>query len=152
MPESNEENAAALQYLQQYYQSQYVALERSMEDAANHLHELSEVKATLESISLISNKNILNPISSNAYIKARTDTVDSIVVWVGGGFFVEKAPDEATLFIADSIKRQNEFISRLTKSRENLERAIMEVAGKIDDISKPEEAAAPTQRSANDSV
>lgn len=138
MPESDDKNAAALQYLQQYYQSQYIALERNIEDATNYLHELNAVKETLNNLQKISNKGILNPVSSNTYIKAKTETVDSIVVWVGAGFFVEKPSDEAKLFIDDSIKRQNDFIGRLTKNRENLEKAIMDVAGRMDNNSVSE--------------
>ncbi len=136
-----ESDIASLQYAQEYYQSRYIAIERSLEEAYNYLSELNETKESISNASKISNRNILTPIGSGAYLNAKIVDADRFVIGVGGGFFVEKDVSDASAFTDRSIKSQNELIGRLTKSKEELERMIIETASALDEASRADEMA-----------
>ncbi len=124
----------ALQYMQDYYQNQYIALQRSLQNASEALAEMRETKESVENISKISGKGILSSIGSGMMIKAQAEKIEYVVVGVGAGFYVEKDVQDAQAYIAASINTQEGLIKRLVEAQDKVKRAIIETASKIDNL------------------
>ncbi len=123
-----------LQYMQDYYQNQYMVLQQSMENAS---HALSEMRETLEAINnaqMISGKEMLSSIGAGMLVKTNTGETDSIMTEVGGGFYIEKDIEEAKLYISKSIASQENLIKKLSEGIERVKRAIIDTAAKLDNL------------------
>jgi len=132
---NDKENISALQYMQKYYQDQYLILQQNIEESYNYINEIKETQFSIQNIDKISSREVLNPIGSNAYITTKTDKINSIIIGVGAGFYAEKGINEAKEFIEKLITKQNEFIQKLTKNKEDLENALINIAENLDKLS-----------------
>ncbi len=132
---NNEENISTLQYMQRYYQNQYLTLERNIEESYSYINEMKETQVSLKNMDKVSSKEILNPIGTNAYITAKTGKIESVLMGVGAGFYAEKSIKEANEFVESVIDRQNKFIQKLTEDKEGLEHTLLKIANNLDKIS-----------------
>lgn len=136
---NDKENISALQYMQKYYQDQYMVLQQSIEESYNYINEIKETQLSIQNINKISSKEVLNPIGVNAYINTKTEDVKSIIIGVGAGLYIEKDINEAKEFIEKTINKQNEFIQKLTKNKEDLEHALIDITANLDKLSNNKE-------------
>lgn len=136
---NDKENISTLQYMQKYYQEQYMILQQSIEESYNYINEMKDTQLSIKEINKISSKEILNPIGTNSYITTKTDNINSIIMGVGAGIYVEKDIDEAKEFIEKTITTHNEFIKKLIKNKEDLEHALVDIATNLDKLSHEKE-------------
>lgn len=132
---NDKESISTLQYMQKYYQEQYMILQQSIEESYNYINEMKETQLSIKEINKISSKEVLNPIGTNSYITTKTDKINSIIMGVGAGIYVEKDIDEAKGFIEKTITTHNEFIKKLIKNKEDLEHALVDIATNLDKLS-----------------
>ncbi len=137
MPEERGQEAQderTLQYMQDYYQNQYTALQRSLESASDVLAEMRETKESVESLSKISGKEMLSSIGSGMLIKAQAEKAEYVMAGVGAGFYVEKDIQEAKAYMEAAISAQLTLIKKLSESIDKVKRAIMDTASRMDSL------------------
>lgn len=122
-------------YLQQVYQSQYMALAQEMSTRAESLRELDNVQKTLEDMDMIKEMDTLIPIGSETYTKGKIMDGDSVVVGIGAGYFVEKDIASAKNYISNALEKETLNINKLSKNKRELESALIEISYKIEELS-----------------
>jgi prefoldin alpha subunit len=128
-------NIEEFRYLQQVYQTQYMALAQEMSTRAESLRELDNVQKTLEDIDMIKERETMVPIGSDTYVQGKIINGDSVVVGIGAGFFIEKDIASAKNYISKALEKETSNINKLNKNKRELESALLEISYKIEELS-----------------
>jgi prefoldin alpha subunit len=125
-----------LAYLERLYQDQYMLVTNAVNAAMEELQELNSAGKSVENIGVVAGKEAFSSIGGDFYVMARIKENKSVVAGVGGGYLVEKDAESAKRFIKERIERKNAMISKLLKSRKELEAAVMELGSKMESMAK----------------
>jgi len=129
-------NIDELRYIQQLYQNQYSMIGNSINALLRELQELNATQQTLEHIELFEGKSTLTQIGGGFYLHSKVDDPKNVIVNVGSGYLVEKEVDAAKTHVADLIKSYTDNLNRLTKSRKEVEAALIEMNYRIGEGSR----------------
>ena len=124
-----------LRYMHQIYQNQYASIASEISTRLEALKNFQNTQQTLENIDTIVNKGMLLGLGGGAYASGTITNPKSIVVNVGAGFLVEKDIAGAKGYVAKAVDNTTNAISQLTKNRRELERVLMEIAYRIEELS-----------------
>ena len=130
-PEKREMSRAEMNYLGSLYQNQYMLVTNTVNVVLEELQELGAAEKALERMDLVSEKESLQSIGGDFYIKAATKKNDTIIVGIGGSYLVEKDLVSARSMLETRLKKKNELINNLLKSKKELEAAIMDLDSKM---------------------
>jgi prefoldin alpha subunit len=128
------QGADELRYMQQVYQNQYTMIENSMNIVLRELQELNSAQKTLENIGLVNGKEILTGIGGDFYLPGKVEHPDKVLVGIGAGYVIEKDTDSAKMHVAGLIKKNTESLNSLTKSRKELEGALIEISYRLESL------------------
>lgn len=123
-----------LRYIQQLYQNQYTIAGNSINLTLQALQELNSAQRTLENLNLANGKEVLTSLGAEVYTFGKISNINSVVVAVGGGYLIEKDVDSAKTYITVLIKRHTDSLNKLTKSRKEIESALIEISYKLDSM------------------
>ena len=121
-----------LQYMQQVYQSQYAALNNSMNMHMQDVQVLSAVQNTLENIDMMKGKETLMHAGASVYMKADIKDASRVIVSIGGGYLVEKDIDDAKGYVSRMIAKKTDVLSSMAKSRKELQSALIDISYKME--------------------
>ena len=121
-----------LRYIQQVYQNQYAMAGNSINILLQELQQLNSTQKTFENVDLLPNKDVVMNIGSDFYLFGRVPNPKTALVGVGAGYIIEKDIDSAKTYVADLIKKRTEDLNRLTKSRKEIEGALIEVSYRLE--------------------
>ncbi|MDE1856948.1 MAG: prefoldin subunit alpha [Candidatus Micrarchaeota archaeon] len=130
------EQLAGLRYLQQLYANQYNAVTQLINDNLQAIAEINGAQKSLENSGVISGKKSLISAGAEVYFDATVSKVDNVVVGIGGGYLAEKPVDDAKQYLNRKAERQTALINKLSKDRKDLENAMLEVAQKIEALTR----------------
>lgn len=130
------EQLAGLRYLQQLYANQYNAVSQLINENLQAIADINSAQKSLENISMISGKKSLISAGAEVYIDATVGKAENVLIGVGAGYLAEKPIDEAKQYLNKRAERQTSLINKLSKDRKDLEGAMMEVAQKIDALTR----------------
>lgn len=125
-----------LRYMQQIYQNQYAVLNNTITMHLQDMQALSSAQKALENGELMKGKETLMHAGASVYMKAEIKEVGYVIVGVGGSYFVEKSVDDAKGYVSNLMTRKTGIINDLTKSRKDLQSALIDVSYKIDNSSR----------------
>ncbi|MEM3519678.1 MAG: prefoldin subunit alpha [Candidatus Hadarchaeales archaeon] len=116
------------------YRGLYNSLRRRIDILSSALAELSMCTESLKTLKEVKQgTEMLVPMGGEAFIKARLDSNEKVIVGLGADVFVEKTTDEAIATLSERSgaieKAINEALARLRKIEANigaLEQAILE--------------------------
>ncbi len=123
-------------YLQQIYQNQYALVTQEINNRSENLRELDSAQKALENIDTIKDRNTMIPMGANTFATGKITDDRSIVVGIGAGYMVEKNIDEAKNYISKAIDQETKYINQLGKSKREVESALMEIAFKVNELSR----------------
>ncbi len=121
-----------LRYIQQIYQNQYAMTGNSINALLRELQELSSAQKTLESMDLVQGKETLTGIGGDFYLVGKIENPKKALVGIGAGYVVEKDIDSAKLHVAELIKKHTENLNNVTKSRKQIENALIEISYRLE--------------------
>ncbi len=122
-------------YLQQVYQNQYMMLAQELSNRSDTLKQLDTALKTLEDMDMIKERDTLVPIGYGTYTKGRILGGDKVILGIGAGYMLEKNIDEAKGFITKALDGETKYINKLTKTKKELEAALMDIAYKMEELS-----------------
>ncbi|MGI0133434.1 MAG: prefoldin subunit alpha [Candidatus Micrarchaeaceae archaeon] len=128
----NAQELDQLRYMMQVYQNQYGMMSNSINMALNDLRELNNAQKTIESNDSVKGKLSFTDLGAGFYMKSRIDEEDSVIVGVGGNYFVEKDNTEAKQYVARQVGRKTDELNKMIKNKKELEGAMMELSYKIE--------------------
>jgi prefoldin alpha subunit len=132
----SEKELEELRYMQQIYQNQYAILNNSMTMHVQEMQALSAAQKALENNDLMEGSEALTHTGAGIYMKAKIKDAGHVIVGIGGNYFVEKGIDDAKGYVSKLIEKKTEIINRLTKSRRDLQGAIIDASYKIENSSR----------------
>lgn len=124
-----------LRYMHQLYQNQYMTIANEISTRLDALKSFQNTQQTLENIETIVNKNMLLGLGGGAYASGTITNQNSVVVSVGGGFLVEKDMQSAKGYVAKAVDSTTNTVNQLTKNRREMERALLEIAYRMEELS-----------------
>ncbi len=125
-----------LRYIHQLYENQYAMIGNSINMHLRELQGLNAAQQTLENMNIVEGKETLTEIGGGLYLQSKVHDPKSVIVNVGGGYLVEKEIDAAKGHVAGLIKSYTDNLNRLTKSRKEVESALIEINYKIGEKSR----------------
>ncbi len=128
---SADEVLAQLRYLQTIYTQQYDVLANEMATFSLALGALQRNIEMLEKKAVLENSNVLMSGEGGAYIKAKIEKMEKALVYVGGGYLVEKDTEEAKQFLKDNYKKQEDTLKKLSTERTRIEKELVDIAYKL---------------------
>lgn len=117
-----------LRYMQQVYQNQYSMVNNSINMILRELQGLSSAQKTLEDMDLVNGKETLTGIGGDFYLSGSINKTDSVLVGIGAGYVIEKSVESAKTHAEELIKKHTESLNRLTKSKREIENALVEIS------------------------
>lgn len=120
-PEMSRQEA---EYVSRLYQSQYMIVTNSIDEAADDLQELNSAARSLDRMGQIFGKNALYGVGPDTYVPCSIDTSGVVIIGVGAGYMIEMSSVHAREIIASRIEKQNKMLERLSKAKQDLESAI----------------------------
>lgn len=123
-----------LRYIQQVYQNQYTIAGNSINIVLQELQELNSAQKTLENTDIIKGKDTLNSIGAQFYMFGKVQDPNKVIVAVGANYLVEKDTDSAKEYVASLIQKRTESLNAITKSRKEIEKALIEISYKIESL------------------
>jgi prefoldin alpha subunit len=128
----SEQGLDELRYIQQVYQNQYAMLGNSINIIIQELGQLNSAQKTLENMDLTEGKEVITNVGSDFYLFGKIPNSKTILVGVGAGYLVEKDIDSAKTYATEIIKKRTENLNALSKSRKEVESALIEISYRID--------------------
>lgn len=125
---SGKDELSELRYMQQVYQNQYSMVSNSINVVLRELQELGAAQKTLENMELVNGREVLTGIGGDFYISGSISSADNVLVGIGAGYVIEKDIDSAKAHAEELIKKHTEGLNRLTKSRKEIENALVEIS------------------------
>lgn len=122
-----------LRYIQQVYQSQYQMINNTATMHLQDIQALGAAQTALENSGRMKGKEVLTAAGANVYLKASIKDASVVLVGVGAGYFVEKGADDAKLYIDTLVKRKTDIVNNLTKTRRELQDALVDIAMKLEE-------------------
>ncbi len=123
-------------YLQQIYQNQYGLVSQELNNRTENMRELDAAQKALENIDTIKDKSTMIPVGANTFALGKITDNKSVVVGIGAGYMVEKNIEEAKNYIAKALEQETKYINQLNKNKKDVEAALMEIAFKVDELSR----------------
>ncbi len=125
-----------LSYIRNMYQNQYSMVQQSINSRLEFLRQMDEAHTALEHLDQMNKKNTLMHVGSAVYIKSTVADAKSAVVGVGAGYLVEKEVAAAKAHISKMLEKETEEINKLGKTKAELEKAMVEISYKIEELSR----------------
>ncbi|MEM3211867.1 MAG: hypothetical protein QXR85_00965 [Candidatus Micrarchaeaceae archaeon] len=129
--EDTDEEANRLAYLQAAYMQQYELISNEIETYTIAQESLLRNLELIEHIGSVENSKILSG-NGGIMFNATTGKLDSVLVYVGAGYVVEKSLDEAKSFLQKLSRANEENINRLSAEKNRLEKMLIEVSHSAD--------------------
>jgi prefoldin alpha subunit len=123
-------------YLQQIYQNQYLLINQEIGNRSENLRELDSAQKALENMDALKGKSTLIPMGASTFATGTITDGKSVVIGIGAGYMMEKNVDDAKNYISKAIEQETKFINQLNKNKKDVEAALMEIAYKINDLSR----------------
>jgi len=114
-----------INYLRQAYQSRYEELSKAIDLELSRLEKLGQVLESLNKTEKLAKNKVLYPMGEGFYFEAEAGDMGSILVHVGGGYYVEKGLDDAKSFLSMSAKKEQGIISQIMKAKDEVEENIV---------------------------
>jgi prefoldin alpha subunit len=121
-----------LRYIQQVYQNQYTMMGNNINLLIQEVQQLNSAQKTIENLALVKGKEVITNIGSDFYLFGKVQNPDAILVGVGAGYLVEKDPQGAGEYVSDLLKKRSESLNAMTKSRKEIESALMEISYRLE--------------------
>lgn len=131
---AKQQSVEELRYMQQVYQNQYSIATNSINALLQELQELNSAQKTLENVDTVKNKELITSVGGDFYAFSELKKLDTFLVAVGANYLVEKDVDSAKVFAANMIQKRNDNLSKIMKSRKEIEGALIEISYKLDSI------------------
>ncbi|MEM3227663.1 MAG: hypothetical protein QXR58_00905 [Candidatus Micrarchaeaceae archaeon] len=123
--------AVALQYLSKVYEDRYSEVATAVRNTIEEIEDLSRAEQMLSDFDSIKGRHMLAMASPILAINAILGSEEKVLVEVGGGYIVEKSIEEGKQFLSSVIESRNKYLSALTKEKEQLESALLEISYKL---------------------
>lgn len=112
---------------------------QNLQNQMNYLsNSVEELKVTIETIQgmkkLDSQTDILVPIGSNSFLRAKLVEADKVLSGFGAELVAERDPDQAIKFLDDQKKEFNESIEQIEEEMENIQEHIEELRPKAEEL------------------
>lgn len=115
----NEEELQELSQQIQVIESQLEAVQREIQVLNARKNNLTDA---IDAISTIDTGSTIQvPVGGGAYVRATVDSIDEIIVGIGGGYSTEGDDDEAVSILEDRKDRIDERVSDLNEAVAELE-------------------------------
>jgi prefoldin alpha subunit len=131
---AKQQSMEELRYMQQVYQNQYSIATNSINVLLQELQELNSAQKTLESVDIVKGKELVTSIGGDFYAFSTLKKLDTFLVAIGANYLVEKDVGSAKEFAAATIQKRNDNLSKMMKSRKEIEGALIEISYKLDSI------------------
>lgn len=116
----------------QVYQNQYGMLNNSVNMVLGDLGELNNAQKTMESSDKVNGKLSFADLGAGFYMKSRIEEDNSVVVGVGGTYFIEKDIESAKQYVAKQISKKTEELNKMLKNKKDIEAALTELSYRIE--------------------
>ncbi len=111
---------------------------RTQIDAVNGtIQDLATVMETLDYLKKHgSGKTVLVPIGAGNFIRAKVESVDTVIMGVGGRLSIEASVDEARKMIEDRVKALEDLRLELLRRLEEINRKINEILPQVEKLAR----------------
>jgi len=130
-PQAKRVTPEELAYLERLYQNQYMMVGNAINSALEELQGLNSASKALEEMDSLTGKESFSSIGADFYLKAQIKKDTKVVIGVGGGFMVEREPQEAKQAVKRRMDAKNTLLDELVKSRKELEAAMIDIQSGI---------------------
>ncbi|MCL5100421.1 MAG: prefoldin subunit alpha [Candidatus Marsarchaeota archaeon] len=120
-----------LRYLQNVYSQQYEIVENEIANYSMALNSLSNSKLMLDNIKKLENSNTLINCDGGTYIEASIKSINKVITYIGAGYLVEKNVEEATVFVSESSKKNEDVIKKLVTEKQRLQNELVDISYKL---------------------
>ena len=128
-----------LKYLQNIYGQQYEALENDIATYTVANNSMQRNLDLLERSDSIQNSNIIISGEGGAYIPAKMGKMDYVITYVGAGYMVDMNVQDAAVFMRANQKKSEEFLNRLVSERQRVERELMDISFKMNQLQQSQQ-------------
>lgn len=130
-PNSREEEIAQLRYMQTVYSQQYEIIMAELDTFAAAIGSLQRSIEALNNADRLSNSKTLLNLEGGAYVEASIGSLDRILLYVGGGYLVEKNAAEAVAYLKSTLEKQESSMKKLSSEKQKLESAALDVSYRL---------------------
>lgn len=125
---ADREELAKLAYEMQVYREQAQVLQQQLASLQLSYASIKNAIQTLENIGKLSKKEeVLLPIGSGAYVKAKVEEGETALIDIGAGVIVEKPIQEAVQLLNARAQETDSMREKLQKSFEEVSKKMMEL-------------------------
>ncbi len=120
-----------MRYLQTVYSQQYEIILAELDTFAAAIGSLQRSIETLSSAGRLANSKALLNLEGGAYTEVSVGSADHILLYVGGGYLVEKNRDEAVSYLKSTLEKQESSMKKLSSEKQKLESAALDVSYRL---------------------
>ncbi|MGC8495618.1 MAG: prefoldin subunit alpha [Candidatus Micrarchaeia archaeon] len=124
-------SAEDLRYLQQLYEEQYHMLTDSISAVIDELNRLNAVQKVIESSESVDGHDLLIDLGSNFFMKGKALKMDSFIVGIGAGYFVEMPTERAKEYAVKNLERKSAELNALNSNKRKIEESLLSVMYKL---------------------
>ena len=103
----------------------------SISAAIDELNRLNAVQKVIESSESIDSRDLLIDLGSNFFMKGKALRMDSFIVGIGGGYFVEMPAESAKEYAVKNLERKSAELNVLNSNKRKIEESLLSVMYKL---------------------
>jgi prefoldin alpha subunit len=127
MEDKADYDEASLNYMRQVYQERYEELSRSLDLEVKKIESYNKVLESVNKLDELKDKNTLSSFGQGFYIKSKIESTENLIVYVGGGYYVEKNGEDTKTFINLMINKERGIISNIIKAKDEVEEGLIKL-------------------------
>lgn len=120
-----------LRYMQNAYAEQYELLGNEITTLSMAINTVRKDIDLIDNMERVENSTVLFNSQGNIYMNANVGKVDSVIVYVGANYLIEKSLDEAGSFLKGNLEKQEAGLKKLISERQKIEKELFDISYKL---------------------
>jgi len=116
----------------QILQGTHQALRQRIETAIQHSNELNHTKLALEELGNTKPGPALIPMGSDNFVPGKIESVDSVLVGIGGGVILRKSRTDAVAVLDGRLSEIQKHVEELTKQFSSVEAQLSRIQPQLE--------------------
>ena len=128
---NGDQDIEQLRYMQNAYAEQYELLGNEITTLSMAINTVRKDIDLIDNMERVENSTVLFNSQGNIYMNANVGKVDSVIVYVGANYLIEKSLDEAGSFLKGNLEKQEAGLKKLISERQKIEKELFDISYKL---------------------
>ncbi len=128
------EQMEQLRYMYNMYLQKYEAILNDISMYSQAQVILQRNTELMDKLDMVKNTNTLVALEGGVYLDAKIADAKRVMVYVGGGYTLEKTPSEAKEFFMNSERAEKALLGKLNEEKLMTERELQNIVASLDSM------------------